>query len=140
MRYLRQHSSLNIREMDEEVMKANNDIWPDDNAYKDQVLVPKVLQEILQMKGVIYLTSYVPEELLKEARNHDFKIVLLDISLEELQRRNQERMKVEGYADATPWLQLQLDTFARLSKDGLIDVIVEGENLAPVIAEELLSL
>ena len=28
MRYLREHTDLHIVETDEEVMKANNDVWP----------------------------------------------------------------------------------------------------------------
>jgi hypothetical protein len=34
MRYLREHTDLYIAETDEEVMKANNDVWPDNEIKK----------------------------------------------------------------------------------------------------------
>ncbi len=63
MRYLREHTDLQIAETDEEVMKANNDVWPD-NDFKNQVLVPQTTKEIISRKNVIYFASYIPNDLL----------------------------------------------------------------------------
>lgn len=139
MRYLRQDEKLNVREMDEEVMKANNNKWPNDNAYKDKILVPKVVSEIIAESEVIYLASYVPDEQLKLARDRGFKIVLLGIPLEELKLRNKKRMEIEGYDDATSWLQMQLDAFRRLQDQGLIDAVINGQNSTEKIAQKILN-
>jgi predicted ABC-type ATPase len=134
MRYLREHSDFNVMEMDEEVMKENNNKWPDDNDYKDKVLVPKIVKKILDEDNVLYLASYVPDELLIKARSKGFKIVLINLSIEELNRRNKERMRVEDYADASPWLQLQLDTFTKLRNKGLVDKVIDGHSSTKDIA------
>ncbi len=139
MKFMREHTDFNIREMDEEVVKVNGGKWPDDNDFKDQVLVPKIVKEILAEASVIYLASYVPEDLILEARNKGFKVTLLDVSIEELSRRNKERMGIEHYADASPWLQLQLDTFTRLKAAGLIDKVIDGHASTKDIASAILD-
>lgn len=126
MKYLREHTDFNVREMDEEVIRENDGKWPNDNNYKDQVLVPKIVSGILSENNVLYLASYVPEHLIIKARNTGFKIVLLNVGIEELNRRNKERMGIERYADASPWLQLQLDTFTKLKDKGLVDKVIDG--------------
>jgi shikimate kinase len=126
MRYLREHTNLNVREMDEEVMKENNDTWPEDNDHKDQVLVPRIVKKILNEDNIVYLASYVPEDLIKDARAQNFIVLLLKVELDELLKRNKERMTIEHYADATSWLKLQLDTFTKLQDKGIIDKVIDG--------------
>lgn len=134
MRFMRKHTELNILEMDEEVMKENGDKWPADNNYKDLVLVPKIVERILDEDNVLYMASYVPEELLIRARVSRFKVLLLDVSIEELNRRNKQRMTTEDYADASPWLRLQLDTFNKLKDKELIDMVIDGGSSTKDIA------
>ena len=136
---MREHTDLNIREMDEEVMKENNGKWPDDNDYKDQVLVPKIVKEILDESDVLYLASYVPEDLIVRARSKGFKVILLDVSLNELNRRNEKRVEAERYADASPWLQMQLDTFFNLKEKSLIDKVIDGHSSTIKIATAILN-
>ncbi len=93
MRYLREHTDLHIAETDEEVMKANNDVWPDDEL-KNKVLVPKTTNEIITRENVIYFASYIPTELLQKAKKKGFKIIVLETPLEVLNKRNTNRMKL----------------------------------------------
>jgi adenylate kinase family enzyme len=137
MRYLREHTLLNILEMDEEVMKVNNDMWPNDNKYKDDVLVPEIVKNILMYDEVVYLASYVPEELIRIAREKKFLIVLINVSLSELELRNKKRMGQENYDDSTSWLQLQLETFQKLIKVGLIDKQINGQEATKEIAKDI---
>lgn len=65
MRYLREHTDLHIAETDEEVMKANNDVWPDDEL-KNKVLVPRTTNEIISRENVVYFASYIPTELIQK--------------------------------------------------------------------------
>lgn len=140
MRYMREHTDFNILEMDEEVMKENGNIWPDDNNYKDQVLVPKIVEKILNENNVLYLASYVPEELLIKAREAGFMVIILDVSLEELNRRNKERMGAEHYDDASPWLQLQLDTIAKIKDKGIVDKVIDGHQETKCIADQIIAI
>jgi len=113
MRYLREHSQLRIAESDEEVMKANNDVWPEDGL-KNTVLVPQTTNDVISRTDVVYFASYFPEGLLHDARAKGFRVVLMDFTIQQLAERNKKRMSIEHYQDATPWLQLQLDTFRHL--------------------------
>ena len=79
MRYLRENTDLQVFEMDEEVMRANENKWPEDNKYKDKVLVPRIVKGILQKPEAVYLASYVPEELLEEAHAKGFQIALINV-------------------------------------------------------------
>lgn len=137
MKYMREHTDFNILEMDEEVMRENGNKWPNDNIYKDQVLVPKIVRKILKEDDVLYLASYVPEDLLIQARTQGFKVLLLDVSMKELIRRNRERIDIEHYADASPWLQLQIDTFAKLKDRGLLDMVIDGNDSTKDIASAI---
>ena len=51
MRYLREHTGLHIAETDEEVMKANDGVWPDDEL-KNKVLVPKTTA-LIRINGIV---------------------------------------------------------------------------------------
>ncbi len=139
LRYFRKNTSLNVKEMDEEVLKLNKDKWPEDNKYKDKILVPKIVDDILHENEVIYLASYVPRNYLKKARMLGFKVGLINLDLGELARRNTQRMLSESYADATPWLQLQLDTFTSIDKDGLIDFHIDGKRPVEDISKQILA-
>ena len=136
MRYLREHTDLHVVETDEEVMKANNNVWPDDNNYKDQVLLPKVTNEIIKQDDVLFIASYIPTELLRKAKERGFKIIILQLTLEELKRRNAKRMNEESYDDATPWFKGQLEDYQRLSQEGLVDSIIDGhQNISQIVGE-----
>jgi len=139
MRYLRDNTDLAIAETDEEVMKANGNIWPD-NELKNTILVPKTTIEVISRPKVIYFVSYIPEKLLIEARSKGFKVVMLDLSIEELVKRNIKRMKTEGYADVSMWFQAQQDTFEELSSAGLIDVVIDGDRSIMDIANKIVKL
>jgi adenylate kinase family enzyme len=139
MRYLREHTKLHIAETDEEVMKANNNVWPDDEL-KNKVLVPQTTRVIISLDSIVYFASYVPDELLIEARARGFKVILLEINMESLIARNKNRMSIENYQDATPWLKMQLDTFERLKKAKLIDEVIDGMQTVEEITKQLVAL
>jgi predicted ABC-type ATPase len=139
MRYLRENTGLHIAETDEEVMKANNDIWPDDEL-KNTVLVPQTTKEIISRDSVIYFASYIPKELIREARQKGFTILLMKIGIAELATRNKKRMSVEGYRDVSPYFEMQLEAFAQLESESLIDKTIDGERSVEEIAREISQL
>lgn len=138
MRYLRDNTDLQIAETDEEVMKANNDVWPDDE-YKNSVLVPKTTSEILNRPSVVYFASYIPTGLLEKAKAKGFKVAVITVPVEELKKRNDRRMKIEGYADVSQWFKGQLDNFSDLSKLNLIDQSIDGDRKTEEIARDVIN-
>jgi len=139
MRYFREHTDFHIAETDEEVMKANNDVWPD-NELKNKVLVPKTTNEIISRDNVIYFASYIPTDLLSKAKSKGFKIILLDVPLEVLNIRNKKRMEEEGYDDVSQWFEGQLNNFEELKKDGIIDVTINGNSSTADVAYNIESI
>ena len=139
MRNLREHTKLHVAETDEEVMKANNAVWPDDEL-KNKVLVPQTTKEIITRDSVVYFASYVPDNLIKEARTMGFKVILLEINMEALLERNKQRMSIENYQDATPWLKMQLDTFERLKSAKLIDNVMDGTQSVETLTKQIVAL
>ena len=139
MRYFREHTDFHIAETDEEVMKANNDVWQD-NELKNKVLVPKTTNEIISRDNVIYFASYIPTDLLRKAKSKGFKIILLDVPLEVLNIRNKKRMEEEGYDDVSQWFEGQLNNFEELKKDGIIDVTINGNSSIADVAYNIESI
>ena len=135
MRYLREHTGLHIAETDEEVMKANDGVWPD-NELKNKVLVPKTTNEIITRENVIYFASYIPTELLQKAKEKGFKIITLGIPLEVLEKRNEKRMKAEGYDDVSQWFKGQLDNYQSLAENHIVDQVVNGNQTVEKVADE----
>lgn len=102
------------------------------------ILLPKILKEIIANDDdVIFLASYVPTALLKDAKEKGFSIMLLQLSINVLNERNKKRMAQESYQDATPWLQMQLDNFSKLQSELLIDKVIDGNQPVEIIASEL---
>ena len=139
MRYFRDNTNLDIAETDEEVVKANNGIWPDDEL-KNKVIIPKTSREIIARDNVIYFASYIPENILKEAKEKGFKIVLLNVPLEVLRTRNLDRMKNEGYEDVSPWFKGQLNNFKELKKKSLVDLVISADQGIEDLAESIQKL
>ena len=136
MRYLREHTDLNIAETDEEVMKANNNVWPE-NDLKNKVLVPQTTNEIISRENVIYFASYVPEDLLLKAAQKGFKIVILQVPLKVLNERNEKRMAEEKYDDVSPWFRGQLDNFKVLKSKGIANYSINGNQAIEKVAKDL---
>lgn len=139
MRYLREHTDLHIAETDEEVMKANNDVWPNDEL-KNKVLVPKTTNEIITREHVIYFASYIPAELLQKAKDKGFKIIVLETPLSVLRERNEKRMKEEGYDDVSQWFEGQLDNYEDLVKDHIVDKTINGNQAVEKVVAEIKNL
>ena len=136
MRYFREKTDLHIAETDEEVMKANGNVWPDDEL-KNKILVPKTTREIITRENVIYFASYIPSDLLIEAKTGGFKVAVLEVPIEVLRKRNIKRMEVEGYDDVSPWFEAQLNDFRNLAKDGIVDFSIDANQEIEKVAQEI---
>lgn len=133
MRFMREHTDFHIAETDEEVMKANNNVWPDDEL-KNKVLVPKTTNEIISRENAIYFAGFIPDELLIKAKQKGFKIVILEVPLKVLIERNEKRMDEEKYDDVSAWFKGQLDNFAELKLKGIANYSLNGDqNIEKVV-------
>ncbi len=138
VRHLRSVSDLNLLEMDEEIMRLNNNIWPD-NKTKDEVLTPRICADISGRENIVFLTNYFVPNLLRTAKGNGFKIIELKLDKKTLLERNETRIKDEGYDDASQWIDGHLDFIKSVEELGLLDSIIDAKKPVSEIAEDLLS-
>jgi hypothetical protein len=115
----------NVIECDEAVMLAAGGAWPA-SAEDNHRLVIEAASAAVAMPDVIFLTSWMPTEMLRLAHDRGFTVALLSVSMPELKRRNSERLAEGGYTDVSHWFESQLDNYADLGSLGLIDVVLDG--------------
>jgi predicted kinase len=141
VKQLRSTTNLPISEIDEELTRLNNGEYPSDSDYKNRVLVPHIVQQILSQNEIIFFTNtnYFSIDDLKLARQKGFKIVVLSLSLEELQKRNISRVKNEGYADQSQWFAGMLKYLQQIIDEGVVDKVIDGNQSQQAIIEDLLQ-
>ena len=76
---------------------------------------------------------------LKIARDKGFKIILLSLSLEQLLKRNEARMRTEKYEDMSPWFRGMLDYQQRVQDQHLADGVIDASLPLETIKNELLN-
>lgn len=118
---------LKILEVDQEVIRLNNGLWPkDDDIIRKYMLATN--DAVLEMDHVLYVTSWLSKENIKRFYNKEFKIIELHADLKELLKRkikrdnpsqdqiNQFKEDSEGYYEVIndpeiqPLIILSLDT------------------------------
>ncbi|MHB1316696.1 MAG: AAA family ATPase [Minisyncoccota bacterium] len=140
-RYLREHySDLPIIEEDELFTELNGGEYPQDVEYKENTIRPKLEEKIRQSDSIIFLTSYCNPVLLRELKAKGFKVVQLVLSQEEFQRRNEKRMREDGYADANTWAKEVFDFHEEVKNEGWADKSIDASNSIEMIAEEIIAL
>ncbi len=128
-----------VVECDEAVMRAAGGVWPT-AADENRRLVVEAATATLARDEVIFLTSWVPTEMLEAARTDGFRVVLLQVPEPELGRRNRVRLAAGGHSDVSHWFGPQLSNYEALLADGLIDVVLDGTRPIPDLAAEVLLL
>jgi len=141
VRYLRKNTDYNICEIDEELTRINSGTFPENTKKKDNVLAPKIIKQILKSENILFFTStdYFSDKDLTDARNLDFKIIQLNLSLDELRKRNEYRVKNEGYENMSQWLNGMNEYQERIFSKGLVDKRIDATQSTPKIVEELLD-
>ncbi len=140
IRYLRSHTNLVISEMDEELTRLNSGTYPSDDDYKNNVLAPKVIKEMLNQDILFFTnTDYFKVDDLKIVKRNGFKIVQLDLDLSQLEERNEQRVKNEGYSDLSQYLEGMVRYQEEMKEKGLIDKIIRTDKPVEEIVEELVN-
>jgi len=121
-----QDPRLPLVEEDEFFVELNGGEYPQDIEYKEKTLRPKLEDKIRQSDNLIFLTSYCNPELLKELKSKGFKVVQLVLEIDEFNRRNEKRMKEQGYADANTWAKEVFDFHKEVIDKNLVDKQIDA--------------
>jgi shikimate kinase len=138
VRILRHAWRLNAVDMDEEIARLNGGVWPTIE-YKEDVLQPRVLDEAIASGDIVLFNSYLQVDRAARLRGAGFRIVLLDVSEEELMRRGRRRAAEHGQTNLG-WLAWHRENLAALNDAGLIDEVLSGEQPSEVVAEALAAI
>lgn len=141
IKYLRKNTKLIVREIDEEVEERSGGDWPVDDDYRFNVLGKNIIGDLLKKDNIIFFTNtdYFSSEDLEKAHKKGFKIIQLHIELSELKRRNEYRMKHEGYDDFTKWLKGMVGYQEKIKSEGHIDAIIDANKPVEIITQEIIK-
>ena len=139
IRHLRPKSTVPILEMDEELKILNKGEYPEDIEYKLKVLTPKIIDKILNRKNIIFFTNtdYFTIDDLLTAKKKGFKIIQLELDLDQLKKRNEYRVKKEGYEDLGKWFKGMLQYQEVLRNKGIVDKIIHADQPVENIVKEI---
>ncbi|MBM3254483.1 MAG: hypothetical protein FJZ16_09540 [Candidatus Omnitrophica bacterium] len=137
VKYLRSDTNIRISEIDEELTVSNGGKYPTDAEKRHKKLVPRIIRNLLNKENILFFTNtdYFSLDDLREARNKGFKILLLELSLNELRRRNKERVNNEGYEDLGRWLEGMVGYQEKVKNSGLVDLVIDANQPVEKIAE-----
>jgi adenylate kinase family enzyme len=139
VRSLAAKTTLPIIEMDDEIMRLNNGVWPKDMKYKEQMLDPQVYQLVADMPDVIFFENHMSVEQTRQFKEAGFSILLIEVSRDELLRRNKQRVKEEKYDDASKWIEMQLENIDELQRNHLIDFTIDREQSVNKVIQDLVN-
>ena len=81
--------------MDEELTKLNNGKFPTDAGHKHENLAPKIIKNLLNKKNVLFFTNtdYFSVDELRETKDKGFKIIQLELNLDEQEKQKQSKKR-----------------------------------------------
>lgn len=138
-KYFAEHHSLPLVEEDELFTELNGGEYPEDIEYKEKTLRPKLEEKIRESDNLIFLTSYCNRELLTELKSKGFKIIQLVLEMDEFHRRNEKRMKEEGYDDAGVWAEKIFGFHQDIRDKGWIDFEIDATLSPGEISKQILA-
>jgi len=112
-------------ESDDAVLERAGGTWPSAPS-EIRRLVVEIASEALAMENVVYLSSFVPTPQIRKARADGFTVAVLQVPRDELERRNRERQRAGGHGDMSHWFESQLENYADLEAEHLIDLAIDG--------------
>lgn len=123
-----------IVDVDDEMVRRNGGVWPAIEA-KDRLL-GDVLEAAATEDEIVVLNSYMPLERTRWLRAHGFAVVLLDVPVAELRRRDDVRMAAEGWTNRE-WADWHQDRIEEHRDADLVDHVVDGGRPAGEVADDL---
>ncbi len=139
VRFLREKdNTLPLVEEDEMFVKLNNGKYPQDIEYKENILRPKLEEEIRYAENVIFVTSYCNKDLIRELKSRGFKIVQLVLDKDVLEERNKKRMKENREDDVMLWIPENLKFHQEIGDEGLVDKTIDVNKPIAEVAQRVL--
>lgn len=141
IKHLRPITQANILEIDDELERLNGGEYPKDLEYKDKILVPKIIEDILKREEIIFFTNpnYFTIQDLQFAREKGFKVIQLHLELDQMRIRNQYRVQYQGYDDLSIWFEGMIAYQEDILKRGLVDHVVNTNQPIEKVVTELRS-
>ena len=141
-RYLRgfpaRRQALDVVDVDDEVLRLNWGVWPDIDT-KNNVVRPQMFEFVCAIPDVLVFDSYLFVEESVLLHHAGFKIVLLEVSEEEIRRRQAVRLAEEGWTNVE-WFDWNQSAIQTLQEADLIDYVISGEGDVGFVAAEILRL
>jgi hypothetical protein len=137
-RLLRESHGRNAVDCDDEIARLNGGTWPGDFDTKNHVLLPRVLHEATISDDILLFNSYTPLVYVRRLRRAGFRILLLDVSDEELLRRHAQRLAREGRTNVQ-WFETSKPTIEELRSTGWIDYTISGSAPPHQVAATVLN-
>jgi broad-specificity NMP kinase len=128
---------IDVVDADEEILLLNSGVWPDTET-KNERFLPRVLDVAGSKPEVVVFNSYLPLDQTRHLRDRGFVVVLLDVSEEELLRRDRVRLAEEGWTNIE-WFEWHQSVIREHHDAGLIDDVIDGERSPDDIAAQLLA-
>jgi adenylate kinase family enzyme len=138
-KYLEQNFQLPLIEEDDLFTQLNGGEYPQDIEYKEKTLRPQLEDKIRNAESMIFLTSYCNRILLQELKDKGYKVIQLELDDEEFQKRNEKRMREQGYADANTWAKEVFGFHKDVKEKGMVDKGIDVKQPIENIAKELLE-
>lgn len=138
-KYLKEHHDLPLIEEDELFSELNGGEYPKDIEYKENTLRPKLEEKIRESDNLIFLTSYCERSLLSDLKIKGFKVIQLELEMDEFKKRNEKRMSEEGYDDANVWAKEIFSFHQDVRDKGLVDLGVDATLPTNEIVERILK-
>lgn len=138
-KYLEANHDLPLIEEDELFTELNGGKYPKDMEHKEQVLRPMLEKRIRESDNLIFLTSYCNPALLMDLKSKGFKVIQLVLEMDEFQRRNEKRMREQGYSDAGVWAKDIFDFHQKARDEGWVDLEINATLPVEVVAEKVLD-
>ena len=142
VRFLRATTQLPILEIDEELVRVN------DGASSSSIMISSFKYWLRRLSGKCWRwtpsfssgnTDYFTAEDLEAARRRGFKVIQLELALDQLQERNLYRVANDGYPDNSEWLPGMIEYQATMKSKGLFHRTISADSPVEVVAAELLS-
>ncbi len=140
VKYLKQNTDLPVTEIDKEILIRNNNTWPKDRHYIESVLFPEIISQLLQKEDIIVFASYLSKDYIHLLRQNDFKLFILEISRDEIAKRNLKRVQEIEKDNTSQWIVGEIELQQDIEREGIVDGYLDAEQPTITIAEKILKL
>ncbi|MFM8528867.1 MAG: hypothetical protein ACKOD2_04170 [Ilumatobacteraceae bacterium] len=124
-----------VIDVDDEIVRLNGGTWPDIET-KNEKLLPAVLEAAAQRVRVLVLNSYMPLKRTRWLKAQGFEVVLLDVPVDELRRRDAVRFEAEGWTNRE-WFDWHQAVIGEHLDADLIDHLIDGSRPTAAVAADL---